>query len=172
MYCSVLCLLCLCARLSICALWSPAGKGLTSWLSFVVSNFEFVTFPLVSWVRCSTWLYRYLIFAPLLTLQISSEARSGLIMTNSLVTQNHPKSLKICKTGQVEAILCMTVCGRCVTVCLFYTVDNLDRMRIDNHFPAAHTNFRLLFHLLLYFGSIWYKQVDPDQTGPFERLLP
>ena len=26
-----LCLLCLCARLFICALWSPAGKGLTSW---------------------------------------------------------------------------------------------------------------------------------------------
>ena len=26
------------ARLFICALWSPAGKGLTSWLSFVVSN--------------------------------------------------------------------------------------------------------------------------------------
>ena len=45
---SVLCLLCLCARLFICALWSPAGKGLTSWLSFVVSNCEFVTFPLVS----------------------------------------------------------------------------------------------------------------------------
>ena len=33
---SVLCLLCLCSRLFICALWSPAGKGLTSWLSFVV----------------------------------------------------------------------------------------------------------------------------------------
>ena len=30
------------------------GKGLTSWLSFVVSNCEFVTFPLVSWVRCGT----------------------------------------------------------------------------------------------------------------------
>ena len=43
-----------CARLFICALWSPAGKGLTSWLSFVVSNYEFVTFPLVSWVRCGT----------------------------------------------------------------------------------------------------------------------
>ena len=26
-----------CARLFICASWSPAGKGLTSWLSFVVS---------------------------------------------------------------------------------------------------------------------------------------
>ena len=40
--------------LFICALWSPAGKGLTSWLSFVVSNCEFVTFPLVSWLRCGT----------------------------------------------------------------------------------------------------------------------
>ena len=51
---SVLCLLCLCERLFICAMWSPAGKGLTSPLSFVVSNYEFVTFPLVSWVRCGT----------------------------------------------------------------------------------------------------------------------
>ena len=42
---SVLCLLCLCARLFICALWSPAGKGLTSWLSFVVS----VNLPLSHW---------------------------------------------------------------------------------------------------------------------------
>ena len=45
-FCSVLCLLCLCARLFICTLWSPAGKVLTSWLSFVVSNCEFVTFPI------------------------------------------------------------------------------------------------------------------------------
>ena len=29
---SVFCWLSLCARLFICALWSPAGKGLTSWL--------------------------------------------------------------------------------------------------------------------------------------------
>ena len=29
-------------------------KGLTSWLSFMVSNCEFVTFLLVSWVRCGT----------------------------------------------------------------------------------------------------------------------
>ena len=37
-FCSVLSrLLCLCACLFICALWSPAGKGLTSWLSFVMS---------------------------------------------------------------------------------------------------------------------------------------
>ena len=38
MFCSALCLLYLCARLFICALWSPAGKGLTSLLSFVVST--------------------------------------------------------------------------------------------------------------------------------------
>ena len=37
-FCSVLCLLCLCARLFICALGSLAGKGLTSWLSFEVST--------------------------------------------------------------------------------------------------------------------------------------
>ena len=54
MFFSVLCLLCLCARLFICALWSTAEEGLTSWLSFVVSNCELVTFPLVFWVRSGT----------------------------------------------------------------------------------------------------------------------
>ena len=37
---------------SVDALWPPAGKGLTSWHSFVMSNCDVVTFPLVSWVRC------------------------------------------------------------------------------------------------------------------------
>ena len=41
-------------RVCLFALWSFAGKGLTSWLSFVVSNCEFVTFTLVYWVRCCT----------------------------------------------------------------------------------------------------------------------
>ena len=54
MFFYVLCYLCICARLFICALWLPAEKGLTSWLSFVVSNCEFVTFQLVSLVRCGT----------------------------------------------------------------------------------------------------------------------
>ena len=44
--------LCFRARLFINAMWSPAGKGLASWLSFVMSYCEVVTFPLVSWVRC------------------------------------------------------------------------------------------------------------------------
>ena len=42
---SVLMLLYFNAHLIIDALWSPAGKGLTSWLLFVVSGCEVVTFP-------------------------------------------------------------------------------------------------------------------------------
>ena len=41
---SVVCLLCFCARLFIVALLSLAGKRLTSWLSFVMSNCEIFTF--------------------------------------------------------------------------------------------------------------------------------
>ena len=32
-------------RLFVDALWSPDGTGVTSWLSFVMSNSVFVTFP-------------------------------------------------------------------------------------------------------------------------------
>ena len=32
-------------RLFITALWSTVGKGLTSWLLFVMFNYIFVTFP-------------------------------------------------------------------------------------------------------------------------------
>ena len=45
-------LLCFHAQLFVDALRSPAGKGLTSWLSFVMSNCDVVTSPLVSLVRC------------------------------------------------------------------------------------------------------------------------
>ena len=45
----ILCYLCLVfvmlSGLFIAALWSPAGKGLASWLSFVMFNCVFVTFP-------------------------------------------------------------------------------------------------------------------------------
>ena len=83
MFFSVLCLLCLCARLFICTLWSPAGKGLTTWLSFVVSNCEFVTFPLVSWVGCGTSIYRYLIVAS--SLLIVALAADGSKAVNMLL---------------------------------------------------------------------------------------
>ena len=45
-------LLCFRARQFIDALWSPAGKGLTSWLAFVMTNCNIVTFSLVSRGRC------------------------------------------------------------------------------------------------------------------------
>ena len=48
-FCSVFCLLCLCAHLFICALWSPAGKRLTSWLSFVVSTVSLSLSHLYPW---------------------------------------------------------------------------------------------------------------------------
>ena len=49
---------------SVC--WCPVvtcWERAASWLSFVMSICDFVTFPLVSWVRCGAWLYRFLIFA-------------------------------------------------------------------------------------------------------------
>ena len=42
---------CFSARLFVDALWSPAWKGLTYWLSFVMSNCDVVIF-LLDWVRC------------------------------------------------------------------------------------------------------------------------
>ena len=64
----------LCASFYLC-LWTTVGKGLTSWLSFVLSICKFVAFPLVSWVRCGTWLHRFLIFVPLLTLFPKNKGR-------------------------------------------------------------------------------------------------
>ena len=55
-----LCYLCLVvsmhSRLFIAALWSPAGKGLTSWFLFVMFNCECVLSlsHVVSWVRCGS----------------------------------------------------------------------------------------------------------------------
>ena len=34
------------SRLFIAALWSPEGKGLSSWLLFVMSNYEFGYFSI------------------------------------------------------------------------------------------------------------------------------
>ena len=60
---------CFCYAVVRVCLLMPCGQ-LTSWLLFVMSKCEVVTFPLVSWIRCGTWLYQFLIFAPLLTLRL------------------------------------------------------------------------------------------------------
>ena len=41
-------------HLFIAALWSPAGKGLTSWISFVVFNCVLSFSHVLSLVRCGT----------------------------------------------------------------------------------------------------------------------
>ena len=62
-----LCYLCLVfvmlSRLFIAALWSPKGKGLTSWLLFVTFIVFLLLSHLVSWDRCGSLLYRFLILA-------------------------------------------------------------------------------------------------------------
>ena len=66
------------------AFWSPDVKGLTSWLSFVMSNCEVVTFPLVSWVRCGARLYWFLIFALFLCLGLNRTFVCQYIPVNDL----------------------------------------------------------------------------------------
>ena len=65
-----LCYLCLVfvmlSRLFIDALWSPEGKYLTSWLMCVMFIVILFLSRLVSWDRCGTWLYRFLILAAFL----------------------------------------------------------------------------------------------------------
>ena len=56
--------------LFLAALWSPAGKELTPWLSSVLCFLVFLSpSKLVFRVRYGTWLYRFLIFAFLSTLK-------------------------------------------------------------------------------------------------------
>ena len=61
------------SRLFIAALWSPALKGLTSWLLLVMCFVFLLLSHVVSWVRCGTRLYSFLIFDVFLTLMVLLE---------------------------------------------------------------------------------------------------
>ena len=73
------------SRLFIAALWSPEGKGLTSWLLCVMFIVILWISLLVSRDRCGTWLYRFPILAVFLTLcvfvcyAVSSSRCRGLV---------------------------------------------------------------------------------------------
>ena len=77
-----LCYLCLVfamvSRLLIAALWSPEGKGPTSWLLLVMYIVILLLSILVFWDRCGTRLYRFLILAVFLTL-IAKREHSGSV---------------------------------------------------------------------------------------------
>ena len=78
-------------------------------LAYLVNWANLLTFPLVSWVRCGTWLYRFLIIAPLLTLQckVQMERWDELgLETNVICTDHGQKSLQL---------LCMHVLSGCDT---------------------------------------------------------
>ena len=78
-------------RLFIAALWSPAWKGLTSWLLLVmfIVFFFFVTFHVVSLV----WylIVSYLIFAIFLTFKISMEPDQTAPYGGFKITTAHDK---------------------------------------------------------------------------------
>ena len=70
-FCGSFCYLCfvfiMFSCLFIAVLWSPAGRALTSWLSWRMWCFiVFLSLShVMSWVRCCAWLYWFLIFLTL-----------------------------------------------------------------------------------------------------------
>ena len=71
-FCNLCLVVVMLSRMFIAALWSPAGKGLTSWFLILMFNCVFVIFPCGSLVKFSTWLYRFLIFAAFLTFIVAA----------------------------------------------------------------------------------------------------
>ena len=63
------------SRLFIAALWSTAGKGLTSWLWCLIVFLSLIA--VISWNRCGTWLYQFLIFAAFLTFTVFVLVKPG-----------------------------------------------------------------------------------------------
>ena len=111
-----------CARLFICASWSPAGKGLTSWLSFVVSS---VSSSLSHWYPGSgvvldcidSWsLQPYLLWPVTITIRTSrhhrknksqsktgqvAKSQTGQVTITDRTSQNHRRDKSQSQTGQV-----------------------------------------------------------------------
>ena len=78
----------------ICALWSPAGKGLTSWLSFVTFSCEFVT---SHWYPGQVW-YLIVSIPDLCTLTYVGPVEQSVVSS-------------IADTGIVSSIRAQYLCG-------------------------------------------------------------
>ena len=165
----ILFLLCLCALLFIYALWPPTGKGQTSWLLFVVSNCEFVTFPSLSWVRCVTWLYPLLVFAPFLTLIIFYWQKFNFSFlfcynTNYLCFNLLKVYIKIFLAHQIGISAGFFISMR--NICLTYPVPTRGK---DKKRTAAHSGVIVILiwrHLIMLHHSLfrnmktWYLMVS------------
>ena len=80
------------SRLFIAAMWSPAVKGLSSWLLLMTFIVFLLLSHLVSWVSCGTLLYRFLIFAAFL----SFKANCRLMQVKSIADY--------CKGGILQTV--------------------------------------------------------------------
>ena len=79
----------------------PCGHslGLTSWLSFVMSNCKVVTFALVSLVSRGASLYRFLIFALFLTLRMIRKYDNHPLHTHLWNREKEPQNTNSHKTS-------------------------------------------------------------------------
>ena len=67
--------------LFLAALWSLAGKGLTSWLSCMWCFLVFSSLSyMVSWVRCGIWLYGFLIYVFFLSFIVTAWTQSSKLL--------------------------------------------------------------------------------------------
>ena len=102
-FCSVLCLLCLCARLFICALWSPTGKGLTFWLSFVVST---VSLALSHWYPGSgvvlDWIDSWSLHPYLLGYNLDIMRQSACLVLNPITFYSYGFLFNCTTVGQAS----------------------------------------------------------------------
>ena len=70
---------------------------------------EFVTFPLVSWVRCGTLLYRFLIFAPLLTSSAKIQDTNILSWKSEYDLEKLTETSVSVSAAHTKSVLCYTV---------------------------------------------------------------
>ena len=138
----------LCASVYMCFVvtcWERADL-----LALVCDVFcEFVTFPLVSWVRCGTWLYRFLIFAPLLTfLSITYNGCDFCLLTPSAFLA-FPKCLFKGWRLKFRSFICLRSCSR-------HCNWNWSALHKDAHEKdAKHKKLLNLLCIVYLFSFVW-----------------
>ena len=114
---------------------------------------EFVTFPLVSWVRCGTWLYRFLIFATLLL--CGHLLGNGWPLGSRLWCLTVSLSLSHWYPGSGVVIDCIdswSLHPYLLLWCLFLVISRLILLMLLTLHPDIWTIFKILIMFIL---KIW-----------------